>query len=137
MNTEKLLAAKANILKHPSQFVMHSYFSKLNSLEKPATGCGTASCIAGWVIANEYKDKTLKEVASDDWRILIEPSHRAVQILDINYPESYRLFNLSNWPAEFQEAWDAAKTAKQKAKVAAERIDFFIKTNGKDNIEND
>ena len=137
MNTKKLLRVKASILKHPGQFVMHSYFSKLNSLGKPATKCGTAACIAGWAIANEYKDKTLKEVTTGDWRYLIEPSDKAVQILDISYPESYRLFNQDNWPDEFKYAWWKAKTAEQKAKVAAERIDFFIKTNGKDNIEND
>ena len=137
MNTKKLLRIKASILKHPGQFVMHSYFSKLNSLGKQATGCGTAACIAGWAIANEYKDKTLKEVTTGDWRYFIEPLEKAVQILDINLPQSYRLFNQDNWPDEFKDAWWEAKTAKQRAKVAADRIDFFIKTNGEDNNGNE
>jgi hypothetical protein len=46
--------------------------------------------------------------------------------------EAVRLFHVGYWPHPFEGDYRAAKTTKEKAEIAAARIDFFIATNGTD-----
>lgn len=50
--------------------------------------------------------------------------------LDLNSCQEIRLFYDSNWPMAFRESYANAKTHTERAKVAADRIDHFIKTEG-------
>ena len=56
----------------------------------------------------------------------------ASELLAINDDQAYRLFHIEAWPQEFRLRSQTAKNDKEKAKIAVERIDVFIKTNGTD-----
>lgn len=56
----------------------------------------------------------------------------ASQKLALNLDESARLFHLSYWPSKFYTAHYATKGVIRRAKIAARRIDHFIKTEGRE-----
>lgn len=138
MNIPLLKRVKAAILKHPKQFEMADWFSSVlyfgddgqGGLKKrEAGGCGTAACIAGWVCHIDLESKTLAE--TDD-ALGIWASDRATTLLDIPWTKAGRLFHLDYWPSKFQLRVANAKTLKARARAAADRINWFIKTKGKE-----
>jgi len=76
--------------------------------------CGTVGCIAWWV------------------SVLAKPPGRG-DIIDfatarLNIPDSFsELFYLDAWPDKFMQRYESARSARQRAKVTAARIDAFIK----------
>jgi len=51
-------------------------------------------------------------------------------LLGIDQRTANRLFSLAAWPEKFCEPFDAAKTPAKRARIAAERIEHFIATDG-------
>ena len=127
MNVELLEKVKKAILKNPKHFDMRNfgnqYFINFANGIKPPKNCETAACIAGWAIV--LSDENQKHLNS----------HFAGIALDLTYEQKECLFYVSGWPFEFSNAFVIAEIAnnyKRMAQVAAERIDFFIQTNGTD-----
>jgi len=135
MNVELLLKVKEKILAEPSQFVMSAWFTdqsrldiiRTNDLHRTIANCGTAACIAGWIVTLSRGEtpSIAYKVASESFSSV--RSHAAV-LLGVSKEETDSLFGLQYWPQEFWVKWKAAKTIKQRAKVAADRIDNFILT---------
>lgn len=130
LNVKLLQRVKRKILSEPKQFVMGHWFiddlSEANGdssdlPRKTIPNCGTAACIAGWTIALGSKQKPSK--ARDHGKY---PSDEAATLLGIDPNGQDDLFGLSGW-GSFREPWYKAKTFKGRAKVAARRIDAFIK----------
>lgn len=128
--TKKLLLdVKARILKEPEQFNMHSFFSDHSETElaKPPN-CGTAACIAGWVLSVASKITPAKA-----WEKYfysgnkIHPSVMAEDILKISGKQVSCLFYVGGWPEQFETPYITASTMPAKAKIAAKRIDYFIR----------
>jgi hypothetical protein len=126
-NEKALLRAKECILADPSQFDMYDYQNELD--EK--SSCGTTACIAGWIVFNEYpKCRTDDKLSVDARRFpagmyyehLAEEAVRSTN-LDVN-----SLFHEGNWPEKYYTRFQKAKTRKEKAKIAAEVIDYFIES---------
>lgn len=115
MNIPRLLAIKAAILAEP-----HLYDQ--NYFEVPRE-CGTAGCFGGWALSL-YKN----EVTDED-RKTKGYSEIAAKILDLDRDQADNLFFES--PEQYSAIWNDAGTP-ELARLAAERIDFFIKTNGTD-----
>ena len=117
---------KRNILKHPTQFVMHSYFAYEDSIGNTPGGCGTAACIAGWTMHLLKGNATLEETSG-----IVEVSSTfqvARKALGLTTEQADNLFRVNNWPAQFRRDLELAPTAGRAAKVAAKRIDHFIRT---------
>jgi len=117
---------KRNILKHPTQFVMHSYFAYEDSIGNTPGGCGTAACIAGWTMHLLKGNATLEETSG-----IVEVSSTfqvARKALGLTTEQADNLFRVKNWPAQFRCDLELAPTAGRAAKVAAKRIDHFIRT---------
>ena len=142
MNVAKLLAVKRQILKVPSQFGMTRYFftdvnhfnNKYELKREKIPNCGTAGCIAGWAVALEEFQGSPAEAYKAYSR---SPHRRAQFLLDLTEIEAERLFYLTpsaheSWPPQFREAYQAAKRLRDRARVAARRIDHFIKTGGRE-----
>jgi hypothetical protein len=124
MNIERLLRIKAAILAEPKKFEMRYFF--VRDEESP---CGTAACIAGFAIADRLKADTLAGA-----RTLAEASdfdywEQGQLSLGLDWNQARRLFDEHHWPEQFAYRGD---TAESRAQAAAERIDYFILTNGTD-----
>jgi hypothetical protein len=118
-----LTAEQQKILAEPSQFDMEDFF---HTDTENIPNCGTAACIGGWAITlklgvtpNEAQYR--RTIGEPIWRL-------AADALDLPYTLAYRLFYTGEWPREFDEAYYAANSAEEKARVAVARIDHFIKT---------
>jgi len=159
MNTELLRKVRRHILAKPSRLRMSNWIidieriahdsetqliaSKTKMDGKPAfsfvsiaynepaaqliPSCGTVGCIAGWVCILEGF-QAMEKLGSLSIPI------KATQLLQISVREADHLFYVTGWPSPFREQYieGPTKTAKQRAKIVADRIDFFIKTNGTD-----
>lgn len=135
MNIPLLKRVKQAILKRPGQFDMCSFFSDNLSFndgtkEIPASRCGTAACIAGWAVHLSEKAKTLKDTRRTQADRLDDIEERALEVLELKEIDGHRLFYQKWWPRKFCLPYDKATNATVRAKVAAARIDWFIKTKG-------
>jgi len=129
-NEKALLRAKECILADPSQFDMYDY---QNEFDKQSS-CGTTACIAGWIVYNEYPEcisddklavDVLKFPSGMYYESLAEDAVNATN-LDVN-----SLFHEGSWPEKYYTRFQKAKTRKEKAKIAAEVIDYFIESEKK------
>ena len=123
MNVKLLRKVKKQILEEPRSFQMSDVVTRLKpgkvysdyGLDYKAPKCGTIACIAGWtnlLASAEYLNSTIE----------------AETLLGISPTESANLFLASQWPERYQEQWESAKTPKARARVAANRIEYFIRT---------
>jgi hypothetical protein len=127
MNVKLLRKVKKHILEEPKRLFMRTYvFKKSYEGEKLRTcmgkkrdfaRCGTAACIAGWAVLLSKKGDTVNLVTGRE----------ALELPDIE--TALRLFEPSSWPDKFQDGLDDDGTIKT-ARVAAARIEHFIKTKG-------
>ena len=113
MNVELLEKVKAAILKDPGSFNMSDW------------DCGTTACIAGHVMRLNGQSMHCS---------LINSGHVA-RLLGLDKLQAEALFYVGGWPTKFQEAYGKASDRQDNvrmAAVAAERIDHFIKTKGRE-----
>jgi len=108
MNVELLLKVKERILMHPNQYDMQ-YFHYPPREDPRYWNCATTHCIGGWA-----------EVIMDD-------TDTAEKLLNLSEEQATRLFHVDCWPERFftEDRWTNTL-------VAADRIDFFILTEGTD-----
>lgn len=125
MNTKLLLKVKAAILAEPLKFDMAAWFAP----EKKSP-CGTTACIAGWAISLDRKWKRLKPGLSQMRHFYFRPEKLAGEAIGIDFDQTERLFFRCNWPPGMSHAYVHETTARGRARIAARRIDHFIKTNG-------
>lgn len=128
MNVKLLRKVKNHILEEPRRFIMWTWritkgsgtkYLADNNTYSSFAKCGTAACIAGWTCELARKDVGLSY------------SETAGKLLNLDDEDArYRLFMASRWPNKFAIPFRNAKTAKSRAKIAAERIEHFISTKG-------
>lgn len=134
MNTHLLLRVRSAILAHPDQFEMAGYFgryiwfsTKTGSVKRPAGG--TAACIGGWGVFLARKLRTLAQTEHAVGNNL-DTHDEAVTAFDLTREETLRLFYTSQWPPKFADRYNKAKSVRPRARAAADRISWFIKTKG-------
>jgi hypothetical protein len=134
MNVELLLKVKDYILAHPAELAMLDWV------------CGTQACIAGHAVCLTYEKqpaefRTSSNLSNYLYRVgrtgIIAEVHR---LFGFEYSPGDRtqldnLLYLDAWPAKFYDSYCAVETNWERAAVTAERIQFFIDTNGTDELE--
>jgi hypothetical protein len=132
MNIDLLQQIKSRILAEPDAFRM-DYWS-----------CGTAHCIGGWacVLSGYEMQDTDSGIRGARLTNGFGTMTTAGDLLGLSFEdtdgwetpsEAERLFFTENWPQDFEDRYDAAEAVEDRAelaKIAAERIDHFIATNG-------
>lgn len=119
MNVPLLLDIKAHILAEPDAFRMDVW------------SCGTAHCIGGWACMLSGVPMKERYSGSGHWQAIGEPtSSVAERLLGLDDDSSINLFEVGCWPDEFSERYQATDDRVEHVKIAAERIDHFIATNG-------
>lgn len=133
MNVKLLRRVKRHILLHPDEFLMRAFivirdirpyfYADDRASRIKFAECNTAACIAGrTVLLGDGKEP----------RRYLDIPLRAALLLELKSGEGFRLFLTHYWPSKFHDAYDAAKTQRTRAKVAAARIDHFILTEGRE-----
>lgn len=139
MNVKLLEKVKAAILAEPAQFLMTTWFADSDDdysyrpydRARKVPNCGTAACIAGWALTIGRRYRNPRNAAS---RLGREGSIGldAARAIGVPYRFAQMLFIVSYWPHAFKERWSMASTPLQRARVAAQRIDRFIATDGRE-----
>lgn len=133
MNVKLLQKVKRAILKRPDQFEMQSWFqSNLYFYDdgyRVSGGCGTAACIGGWAQHLTLKSKTLQQ---SKLKHVINVIPSPYELLAVTQSQGERLFVDSAWPKKFRYGYRSATEPKERAEIAAKRIDHFIKTKGRE-----
>lgn len=138
MNVELLRKVQAEILKEPRRFRMDKWVN----LDAVGVGdsdppCGTAACIGGYavILAQGEVDhvEDWKKRAEDLW------GHggsfagvTARQQLELTSQEAERLFYINGWPDEYANQYVGTINPAKRARIACDRIDHFIKTEGRE-----
>lgn len=119
-----LRRVKKHILEEPKRLYMRDWAHLKSGAGAPK--CGTVGCIAGWAHLLTHK----KEIGTSQ----VDDIHEGygMDALNVDSTQAVRLFYVSGWPEKFEQRYLRAKTRKQEAKVAAERIEHFIKTHGEE-----
>jgi hypothetical protein len=134
MNVKLLRKVKKHILEEPKRFRMMGWVLRRNEaatlVEDAGTGssrvlwefpqCDTAACIGGWGVLLTAKRK----VRTNDLFA------RAKRVFGLNQNQASILFGVYDWPGKFQNRFLNSKKPETRAKIAAARIEHFIKTNG-------
>lgn len=124
MNVKLLRKIKELILAEPKRLDMDTYGDRV----LPIAGgpkCGTAACICGWAVILKQRiprkyDAPMPSIGIEDGKV----------VLEISDSEAARLFFDESWPCQFRD-YIADGSAKS-AKIAAKRIEHFIKTEGRE-----
>jgi hypothetical protein len=117
MNVELLQKVKQAILAEADRFDMHSWAEteqrdlSCSIASKPS--CGTTCCIGGWAAAihNQLHDDSLHYMKGN---------------LALGISAASQLFYVEEWPLVFSRAYEKETSPRERARIAAERIDFFI-----------
>lgn len=137
MNVELLEKVKQHILEEPKRFFMEDFILeapagsavKLDDVTRTMPSCGTAACIAGWAVILSHggalPSGTRLGCFTEACNLL---GFKLDKFQDSE--EADRLFVTSDWPSLYRQAYLNAKTVEDKAQIAANRIDHFIKTKG-------
>lgn len=127
MNTELLeqVVTKLRRMRHAEHFSMPAFAER--------TDCGTAFCIAGLGLALSGYRPIFGESQSRS-RSFRSPEKKSVwawpaaqRLFGLTFKQADRLFNKSRWPEEFEPG-----SYDDDPKVAAARIEHFLKTKGKE-----
>lgn len=128
MNVKLLRQVAKHILAEPKRFAMWTWvqrkvanddtFMADDGKQLKYAKCGTAACIGGWAII-------LSGIDPDKSGSIMREAGR---LLDLDETAQVALFVESNWPDKFSEPYDDAKTQGKRARIAARRIEHFIKT---------
>lgn len=85
--------------------------------------CKTIGCIAGWTVLLGLPADQAKNISPDD-----DIEEIAVRLLNMDYSDMCSLFYVGDWPDHLHQAYIAAKTPIERAKLVAAAIDDFKKT---------
>lgn len=118
MNVKLLRKVKKHILEEPKRLMMGDWVT-----ETKKSPCGTAACIGGWAVILSGKYRANMDAG--------DVQEEAKELLDVEGMESTRLFGPVWWPAKFRGGC-ADDGEEITAKIAAKRIDHFIKTEGRE-----
>jgi len=128
-----LQKVKAAILKEPKQFVMGNWYKERPDSDMEydtIPNCGTAACIGGWAVAIAAGVNP-REASNID----VDIECQAIKLLGFEKALPFKndltdsLFYTDTWPLEMRRAWETTPTTTGRAKLAARRIDQFIKEN--------
>lgn len=126
MNVKLLRQIKKIILEKPKKFDLMVWHGRAETFygvrwvrpldeDRP---CGTVHCIAGWAQMLTKERGNARAVG--------------MAALGLNKDQAQKLFMLDYWPDEFQDPYYEAEGYLEMAKIAARRIEHFIKTKGEE-----
>ena len=117
MNVKLLRKVAKHILAEPKRLYMSDYVKvkkEGDDIGRSYAKCGTAACVGGCACILSRKEVDYQE---------------AKELLGLDMEQAVTLFAPSKWPYRFQGGVSDDGKANT-AKIAAARIEYFIKSNG-------
>lgn len=113
---------------YPNQEIFSAGISGYNEPEEYLLPqCGTVGCIAGWTVMLAYPNDPSKQLS---------PSLQAREVLGIDeYIMPYDLFFPDQWPSDFYRDYRNAESPEERARIACEVIDHFVKMYAQNEID--
>lgn len=125
MNIPLLRQIAEKAIEFPETFDMDRWGFTLPS--DKAHPCGAVGCIAGTAVVLTEPARFLRLVDNrGDWFLA------GKNALDLSTREAERLFFTRDWPPTFMHRYNRAIRAKLRARIAVERIEHFIATEGRE-----
>lgn len=127
MNVELLKRVADVILARPYDFDMNNFEGpavESYQVKERERSCGTVACIGGWAAA---LDKGLVDPI-----VIDEPFTFYSNVLDLDLQQASRLLLQSGWPYGYLKAYKKAETDQERGEAAYDRIQHFLKTEGKE-----
>lgn len=128
LNVKLLRKIQAHITEEPRRFDQYTIVE-----ESKIAPCGTVACIAGWAnILTGVSPRSQK--AHDLDRAALQLGVKSYSKIQDSFWNNgsvwhgHFLFDLLHWPKQFKYRYKIARTRKQRAKIACERIDHLIAT---------
>ena len=116
-----LRRVKKKILDKPMSFDMNMWVMPNNLIE-----CGTTGCIAGWVVM--LSSPGLQDLVRESRHGYVDWSKEATKKLGIEKAQASSLFIDDFWPTKYSDEFFQAGSNAKRARVAANRIEHFIRT---------
>lgn len=121
LTVTRLRAVAAAILAEPK---LYNQWQGKALVRPSGQSCGTPSCLLGWARAL-FSPRSRSENS-------MAPGRRVLQLTN---EQTYLLYVPGAWPADYREAYEAAKESRDDftaACVAVARIEHFIRTQGQE-----
>jgi hypothetical protein len=126
VNVSLLRKVQKHILAEPKRFDMGN-FGYLLPEGDGGPKCGTVGCIAGWAVLLDGNKKAI-----GTWEVTkLVGEEEGKDSLELTELQKDRLFFLSGWPKKFHDKY-FGHSREEQAKIAAARIEHFIRTKGKE-----
>ena len=130
MNIRLLKRVRDYILAEPRRVNMAVWGDIRSGNVAPA--CGTVACIAGWtkvLVKRPNLAKLIQDAGKlDDF--FDDADKVAKEKLGLSLNQAQQLFYVHHWPSPFETRYNRSRLSKQRARVVADRIDYFIATEG-------
>ena len=136
LNYAELENLKKRIKRYPSQYRQEywGYGPKSFVVKDQKPICGTAGCLAFNVVANNGYTLSKFDIEGEtamcqkDGEFFFYIRHKAVEILGLTHDQSDELFGggSGGWSSRARQAYNTAKTPRQRAAAAVMAIDDFI-----------
>lgn len=161
MNVPLLRETQKRIMADPAHFDMDWFLSREDEAgycyaPTELEPCGTARCIGGeallaagakvrdtgswcgdFVATPEIVSKVPDGTMDTESEYVVFNCAKAAQaVLELSLDQANRLFYVDMWPSQFSRRYNEADTHELRSQIAAERIDWFIDTNGTDDPDN-
>lgn len=96
------------------------------------TPCNTVCCLAGDVLIHHGYKMACRSVGSpvlfvDRENRAIEVCDEAARMLQISHTQASSLFYTNQWPTPFRYAYGRAESNRERANIACDRINHFLK----------
>lgn len=126
MNKAPLQRVKKMFLAHPKRLRLYKWLTRDDD-------CQTVGCIAGWIAALEERKpgESYRSVVSRVSCPAVNVAARARRILGVSEAAANRLFYPGAWPYRSLDEYTRAETYAARARAVVERINLWIRTNGK------
>jgi hypothetical protein len=133
MNVKLLRKIQKHILAEPARYEQNAIITigapgaMCVAANRLYPQCGTIACIGGWAILLTAKRRLKTSRYSLNYLTL-------GKLLGVKKSQIAKLVSYTDyateWPDHFADKYNQAETPKARARIAAQRIDHFIKTKG-------
>jgi hypothetical protein len=122
------------MLAEPNRVEMYTWIESAavaDRSEDNSPACGTVGCIAGWAALDGMSVSKIKKLtARERGKLSATASKKFAKLLGIeeNSQEFESLIAVTDWPAEFYDAYVYDSNQESRAKATVARIEHYIKT---------
>lgn len=128
VNKTLFRAIRNHILEEPRRYNQGVAIEKVTKRTSP---CGTQACLLGWAVILSGKKPEVRPCACGNpaCTFNIETTYElGARVLRLTERQALRVYSDGEWPDKFQEPMNRAGNATERARAAADYINYIIRT---------